>query len=328
MYLVLKCTRIGVAALAWLLAIESPENSTPMSNKTIIAVVTVTCMSVTAALQAQHDPKYFDQVPPGTTPAVFAPGKVSLPGQFEFGATYSKNRNEFYYGVETNGKAETRLMKFENGKWVGPEKLLVHEVYSYNDPFLSPDEQRLYVISDRPKTGTGEKKDYDIWYIQRNAGKWSEPVNAGNNINTSGNEYYISFTKGGKMYFSSNGKGNAEKKQYDIYASEFKNGQFQPAVAAGSGVNTEHYEADVFVAPDESYLVFAANRPGGLGSGDLYVSFRQPDGKWSPAKSLGNAINTDTDDFCPYVSPDGKYLFYASRGDVYWVSTEVLNKFR
>jgi hypothetical protein len=74
--------------------------------------------------------------------------------------------------------------------------------------------------------------------------------------------------------------------------------------------------------------VFSANRPGGLGSGDLYVSFSKPDGTWTVSTSLGNKINTETDDFCPYVSPDGKYLFYASRGNIYWVSTDVIRKMR
>jgi Tol biopolymer transport system component len=113
-----------------------------------------------------------------------------------------------------------------------------------------------------------------------------------------------------------------------IYSSEIKNGEFERPVKLGPGINTSSYDADVFVAPDESYLIFSANRPGGLGSGDLHVSFRKPDGTWTSSKSLGNSINTETDDFCPYVSPDGKYLFYASRGDIYWVSTDVIRKMR
>lgn len=130
------------------------------------------------------------------------------------------------------------------------------------------------------------------------------------------------------MYFSSNVNAGQTKNNYDIYSSVFQEGQFEKKVAAGAGVNTEHYEADVFVARDESYIVFAANRPGGLGSGDLYVSFRKSDGTWSEAKTLGNNINTDTDDFCPFVTPDDKYLFYASRGDIYWVSTAVIDRLK
>ena len=118
------------------------------------------------------------------------------------------------------------------------------------------------------------------------------------------------------MYFSSNIKDKEGKNNFDIYSSELRSGEFQVAARLDSGVNSPHYEADVFVSPDESYVVFAANRPGGRGQGDLHVSFRKPDGKWTASRSL-DSINTETDDFCPYVSPDGKYLFYASRGDVY-----------
>jgi hypothetical protein len=283
---------------------------------------------ITQLYAQQPDPKYFNELPPGITPKVFAPGKISTKDEFEFGAIFSNDRSEFYYGVFAHGKAETRMMKFENGSWSGPVKILIHDTYSYNDPFLTPDNSKLFFISDRPLSGTGPKKDYDIWYIERVAGKWSEPRNAGENINSGKNEYYISFTKTGNMYFSSNRQDKQEKNNYDIYSSTIKNGEFQPAVKLGSEVNTSAYEADVFVAPDESYVVFAANRPGGLGSGDLHVSFRQQDGTWTPSKSLGNTINTSTDDFCPYVTPDGKYLFYASRDDVYWVSTEVIWKLR
>jgi hypothetical protein len=160
-----------------------------------------------------------NQVPPGITPAIFAPGTVSMPDQFEFGAVFSKDRNEFYYSVSINSKAETRMMKFENGGWTSPVTILVHDVYSYNDPVLSPDEKKLFFISDRPLTAQGPKKDYDIWYIERKSGKWTEPVNAGKNINSEKNEYYMSFTKNGKMYFSSNIGDKEGKNNYDIYSS-------------------------------------------------------------------------------------------------------------
>lgn len=291
-------------------------------KKTQYFPLAVSLLVLSSCCAQKADPKYFNETPPGATPEIFAPGKVSTENTFEFGAVYSSDRSEFYYGVEINGKAETRMMKFENGKWSAPVQLLVHNVYSYNDPFLTPDNKKLFFISDQPLDGTGPKKDYDIWYIERDGTKWSSPRNAGDNINTDKNEYYISFTKSGKMYFSSNGKD--EKDSHDIYSSELHDGEFQPAVNLGASVNTNEYEADVFVAPDESYIVFAANRQGGLGSGDLYVSFRAKEGSWTPAKSLGNTINTETDDFCPYVTPDGKYLLYASRGDVYWVEMGVV----
>jgi hypothetical protein len=292
----------------------------------LFVIAVLSCATGSNAQNA--DPKYFNEVPPGTTPVIFAPGKVSRTDQFEFGAVFSKDRSEFYYGVEIDGKAETRMMKFKDGTWTSPVTILINDVYSYNDPFLTPDEKKLFFISDRPLNGQGPKKDYDIWYIERQSEKWSEPINAGKNINSEKNEYYISFTASGKMYFSSNIEDKERKNNFDIFSSEFLSGKFEPPVRLASGVNSPHYEADVFVSPDESYLVFATNRPGGLGSGDLHVSFREPDGNWTPSRSLGNTINTETDDFCPYVTSDGKYLFYASRGDVYWVSTDVIKNLR
>jgi hypothetical protein len=277
------------------------------------------------------DPKYFNEVVPGTTPKVFAEGRVSTTEEFEFGAVFSNDRTEFYYGVVINGKAETRMMKFNavssgQGSWTKPQKILVHDVYSYNDPFLTPDNKKLFFISDRALDGKGPKKDYDIWYVERVGSKWSEPKNAGKNINSGKNEYYISFTKTEKMYFASNARDTEGRNNYDIYSSDLKNREFQPSTKLGAGINTPAYEADVFIAPDESYVVFATDRPGGLGSGDLHVSFRKQDGTWTQSKSLGNTINTETDDFCPSVTPDGKYIFYASRGDIYWVSSDVIRK--
>jgi hypothetical protein len=47
----------------------------------------------------------------------------------------------------------------------------------------------------------------------------------------------------------------------------------QPAISLSDFINTPHYEADVFIDPGESYIIFCANRPDGLGEGDPYISF-------------------------------------------------------
>jgi len=72
----------------------------------------------------------------------------------------------------------------------------------YNSPFLLPDELRLYFISDQAQDGKGEKKDFDIWYLERQKDGWSElPINASPAINTKKNEYYMSFTDYGTIIF-------------------------------------------------------------------------------------------------------------------------------
>ena len=273
---------------------------------------------------------YMGQYVSDLKPAVFAPNFISTE-EYEFGSVFNADATEFYYGVDVNGRAEIRYSKMENGIWSQPVVILSHESYGYNDPFLSPDEKRLYFISKRPLDGTETAKgDYDIWYVEKIEEGWSEPINAGPNINTEFDEYYISFTKDGTMYFASdvNQARDGSQFNHDIFYSAYKDGVFQPPVRLGEAVNTESYEADVFVDPNETYLIFCAQRPEGLGRGDLYISFKTEEGTWSEAMNMGNEINTVNHELCPFVTMDGKYFIYTSNEDIYWVGTEIIYQLR
>lgn len=108
-------------------------------------------------------------------------------------------------------------------------------------------------------------------------------------------------------------------------------GVYQAPENLGQVVNSENYEGDVYVARDESYLVVSINgRQDSFGGADLYISFRSPDDSWTPLKNLGSEVNSDKRDFCPMVSPDGKYLFFSSKrageGDIFWVDAVVLRQ--
>ncbi len=314
-----KLIKSGVA-----INIKNKRGSTPLE----IAKKTNTTEIASWLIQAGADPtlvrtfnlkgKYLGQKKPGKTPQVFAPNFISIE-EYEFGSVFNAKGDEFYYGVDVNGKSEIRFSKRKGKKWTEPVVLLVHERYGYNDPFLSPDENRLYFISQRALDGNGPaKEDHDIWYVERTQKGWSEPINAGPNINSGGNEYYISFTKEGTMYFSSNINAPEERKQsdLDIYYSKYVDGTFQKAIRLSDAINTPAYEADVYVAPDESYLIFCSTRNTGLGRGDLYISFKNTDGTWTRAINMGDKINTEHHELCPYVTPDGKYFFSKYRTKV------------
>ena len=269
---------------------------------------------------------YMGQAPPGASPKMFAPNFISTE-ESEFGSVFNKNATEFYYGVDVNGRNEIRFSQLMGDKWSNPKIILADSLYGYNDPFLSNDEQRLYFISNRAMDGKGSPKDIDIWYVERENNGWSAPLNAGANINTKEDEYYISFTQEGSMYFASNGH-KPNKTDHDIYFSKEQGGNFQKPVALGDSINTDAYEADVYVAPDESYIIFCSTRENGIGQGDLYISFKDADNHWSKAINMGERINTKNYEYCPFVTSDGKYLFYTSNQDIYWVSTTVIEELR
>ena len=76
----------------------------------------------------------------------------------------------------------------------------------------------------------------------------------------------------------------------------------------------------------------SSDRPDGLGSGDLYISFREHDGSWMEPVNMGEPVNSSTLEYCPVVSPDGKYLFFTSRrrgnDDIYWVDAKIIDSYR
>ena len=221
------------------------------------------------------------------------------------------------------------MIRAVGNRWGEPELLVGDPQFGYNDPFLSPDESRLYFISNRSIEASGESKDHDIWFIERTGDEsWSKPRRASGGVNTNADEYYMSFTDDGTMFFASNRDAKDEyRRDFDLYSAPWTGEGFGEATRLEGGVNSPAYDADVFVAPDGSYVIFSADRKGGLGRGDLYVSFRAEDGSWPPAESLGEPVNTPHHELCPYVTPDGRFLLYTSDRDIYWVELRQLEVF-
>ncbi len=98
-------------------------------------------------------------------------------------------------------------------------------------------------------------------------------------------------------------------------------------VSLGAPVNTDKADADFYIAPDESYMILASPNRGGFGSGDLFVSYRSKDRRWTQPLNLGPAVNTPGWEWGPAVTPDGRYLIFSrmssasdSASDrLYWV---------
>jgi hypothetical protein len=82
-----------------------------------------------------------------------------------------------------------------------------------------------------------------------------------------------------------------------------------------------------FVSPDESYIIYTAQKPG-KHDFDLYISFRSSDHTWSEGISLGNEINSEANEGNSYVTPDDKYIFYSRNYDIYWVSANIIEELR
>lgn len=257
---------------------------------------------------------YFGQTMPQLTPEIFAPGIIST-AAFEMNAAFSPDGKEFYFSMADpyQNFNVIMFMKRDNDKWTPPQVASFSGKHSDFDPFFSIDGNRLYFISRRPlKEQEKPNEDTDIWFVERTETGWAEPQNAGLTVNSDKDEYYISVTKDGTLYFTSACDGG--KGSWDIYRSKFIDGNYAKPENLGDSINCQYPDWDPFIAADESYIIFTSARPGGHGGGDLYICFRKEDGSWTKAKNLGDKINSSDYEYCPAVSPDGKFFFFSRFG--------------
>lgn len=199
-----------------------------------------------------------------------------------------------------------------DGEWTEPVIAPFSGKHSDLEPAFSPDGKRLYFASNRPTSDSVDKKDFDIWYVERNGKYWSEVVWLPGAINTSANEFYPSVTNDGSIFYTATYENTKGKE--DIYVSRLKDEKYQTPVSLSEGVNSTTWEFNAFVAPDESYIIFSSfGREDDMGGGDLYISMKGDDGDWQPAKQLPDVVNGSTLDYCPFVDRDGNLYFTSSK---------------
>jgi hypothetical protein len=142
-------------------------------------------------------------------------------------------------------------------------------------------------------------------------GIWSEPEVASFSRDSRFFNLEPHITLDGTLYFTRGINGGEESY---VYRSRLVDGSYQDPERLGPGVNSTSYQFNAFIALDESYLILGTgDRDDTLGGTDYYVTFRNEDDEWSGPINLGAPVNTPfAGEFSPYVSPDGRFLFFMS----------------
>jgi hypothetical protein len=251
-------------------------------------------------------------------PRMVGEGVISTPDD-ESGFALSDNVAVF--GKVTPTTAGTPLQvvcvsRMAGGRWGTPEVAPFSGMYRDFGPAMIPGGTRLFFISDRP-TGDTKRKDLNIWYVDRRTDGWGEPQLLGEPVNSISQEYGVSVTKDGTLYFSSNRAGG--KGSFDLYRAVLTGGEYRTAENLGAAINTEGLEVQPAISPDERTLVFTAlgrdDEITGVhkqyNKGDLYISFRR-NGEWTPARNCGPRVNSGGEESWPQFSSDGQRLFFSS----------------
>jgi len=271
---------------------------------------------------------YLGQEPPGMTPEIFAAGLLVARDGDAINSVFSPDGKEFYYVVLEDQSPRYNLWFTESidGTWAKPGELRLAGDYEVADIALSPDGNRLYFCSDMP-TFWEAAEGFDIWYVERTEHGWSDPINAGQKINSPGGETQPSFTIDGSMYFPSWHEGS-QTDSVDLYYSELVDGEFSEPVRLPDSVNSEYNEGNSFVAPDGSFILFARwNMPESIDGGKgLYISFRKPDGGWT--KAVNTAPVLAVRGSLAALTHDSKYLLWSTRLGIYWVDVKILERLK
>jgi outer membrane protein OmpA-like peptidoglycan-associated protein/tetratricopeptide (TPR) repeat protein len=201
----------------------------------------------------------------------------------------------------------------ENGKW-GKAFPLPGKINSttFNEGASNISQDGKWMIftgCNFPK-GSGSCDLY-ISYLTNNG--WSEPENLGRNVNSEFWESTPSLSPDKRdLYFSSNVPGGFGGKDLWVCHRD-ENGRWQEALNLGPEINTPGDESTPFIHADNQTLFFNSNgHPGYSEKPDLFLSRKQPDGKWSKPENLGYPINTIEDEGSLVVAADGKTAYFSS----------------
>ena len=193
----------------------------------------------------------------------------------EAASSFNKRGNEMYFTrCDESSKekpvptCEIYFSKKKGKGWTSPVLLPLpyDDVTTFSHPCISEDGKLLYFASDM-KGGYGGK---DIWMVKKiKRDEWSEPINLGDQINTSGDELFPFIHADGALYFASNG--HVGMGGMDIYKGEFDlEGTLLSISNMKSPINSTQDDFGIIFEANNEVGYFSSNRSGGKGGDDIY----------------------------------------------------------
>ena len=176
-----------------------------------------------------------------------------------------------------------------------------------NRPVVSYDESKIIYNS--------ELKFYDAVFMSEKdtAAKWQAPKNLTPQLQSEGGFYASSISNdGNKLLLFKSNPYNGE-----IFITNFNHekNKWEKPEKLGKNINSKSWETHACICNDGKTIYFTSNRKGGMGGLDIYYSkYDEVNEEWSPAKNLGEKINTPYNEETPFLTEDGSRLYFSSQG--------------
>ncbi len=230
---------------------------------------------------------------------------LAIPGLSEKSlksATYRKKTYEFAIDFAKTHPEDNYVFAPENlGDNVNSNRAEYYPSFTIDDS--------IFVFTRR---GEGIREDFMQSVLTPSGYSKAEIIKG--DINNQPSKGAINISQDGEWLIFAGNFSNQGYGEFDLYISyNTPTGWSQP-INLGTNINTENWESSPSLSPDKNALYFSSDRPGGYGGKDLYVSYRQKDGKWSAAENMGSKINTSGDELAPFIHADNFTLYFTSNG--------------
>jgi len=269
----------------------------------LLIFITISCK--------QKPEQAFAWVKPSDSLQMLGEGSLSRESTDIYNFAFTKEGDTIFFHTtdKGDGKAGVAISTRTKSGWTQPEPAPFEtEDYDEGHVSMSPNGKHLIFGSDRTDNLKGEPKPADDFFVVTQSSNWidakrltftSKMSEKRGTLASDGTFYYWAYQRGSGMYFF--------KSHID------DNLHFAEPQNAGKML-FENYkgENNPYIHPLKKYMLFAVyGKDDGYGKEDIYIS-RRTNNSWTNPKNLGSLINTKGNDTSPYITPDGKYLFFVS----------------
>ncbi len=175
--------------------------------------------------------------------------------------------------------------------------------FSDVQPVISGDESKLVFVQKQPFFDA-------LAFSEKIDGEWSFPRILMEELQVDEDVYPTCLSHDGNtliIYRNDNFTGN-------LYTSNYADGRWSPLVKLNENINTKYWESHASLNNTGDTLFFTSNRKGGYGGLDIYYSVKGSNNDWGQAINLGPTINTKYNEETPFITSDGKTLYFSSYG--------------
>ena len=221
---------------------------------------------------------------------------------------------------------EKLIEECENGKKLVTEMVSVaitniggnvNSKYDDYNPLVTSSGNRMYFTSRREsiltdqRNVTDNKFNEDIYVSFFRNGKWENAQNVGKKLNSDYNDAALAISDNDSILYVYNGNSN----NGDIFESSYKKGSWSNPKKMSGKFNSGDRETTLsFDAEKKTVYFISASKKNTLGGTDIFVSRKNEKAKWGKPENAGPVINTPYDEEAVFLHPNGKTLFFSSKG--------------